>query len=572
VSCAQSAFAACGEPPLQQQLLRELEAGRGAHAGAVLGLGEALGFGALLAAFGDDAAGAAARLLAAGAPAASSEQLVRHVVASSAARGGEGGLLPTVLAAALDLDLAAGSADGVGVLTRLLRAAAASQGLSCAAAAGFFRARLAGSEDAAVLAAAVPAVAPAFRESAERLQQSGLPALALRLCEAASAPDCSTATLAAAAACFPCRHVAPPDWAPPAAAAFAKGDAVWYQHKIDSRWEATEIAAVDVSVQPPSYAVQLRSGHRETEGGRLRERREGEAAPPAGPAPGRHAMADHGFECGAEERQALLALLRRRAAPESEAPGAGAGGGGGGGAAAADAQVVRGAVGYCWRLFSEDDWRLALDHLQVAVQRGAEAVGAAADAVAGAVTASAAVVAGVQFSSPALALQFFRRLVQRNVLQSSAKVRGTLRRRSASMNAHLCALSPLTSSPLLSGSRACALAGRGRGPQHRRGGDRGAGRAARPAAVHPAARPAVLQPGGGRRARRARPAPAPLGGGAGGRVRRRSAGLCLHGRAAGGGHGRGAARGRARPAAPLVAARLGGAGRGGHLRAAHRGR
>ncbi|PSC69486.1 zinc metallo ase [Micractinium conductrix] len=56
---------------------------------------------------------------------------------------------------------------------------------------------------------------------------------------------------------------------------FRKGDRVLYRQRDGSLVEAT-IAAVDVSVQPPSYGIDLPSGYRETEASRLTP------APPAG--------------------------------------------------------------------------------------------------------------------------------------------------------------------------------------------------------------------------------------------------------------------------------------------------
>jgi hypothetical protein len=392
-ACARLALAACaGDPALERRVLRGLHGG-GARPVFSLRVGEAAGFGPLLAAFAPDDAALAIALLGADLPPAAGAALLRHVA-------GDAALLRRALPAALGADGAA--------LGRLLRAAVAAPG-GVAEVAEFVRASLGGADPGAVAAALAVAAGP-LREGAPLLLRSRLPALALDLCERAAAADGAAAEplLAAVAAAFPCRRVAPPaaGAAPgaPAPAVHARGAAVWYRDA-QGAWLATTVASVDLSVDPPSYDVALPGGLRETEGARLVARREG-APPPPARAPAAHSMADHGFECGHAEREALLRLLRARAAAAPTSAGG---------------AVAVAAAGYAWRLFANDDWGLVLDGALAALDAAAAAAAAAAAGVAAAAADAAAAVAGAPFECRALALQFFARLGHKGLLAGTGR-------------------------------------------------------------------------------------------------------------------------------------------------------
>ncbi|EIE25674.1 hypothetical protein COCSUDRAFT_60688 [Coccomyxa subellipsoidea C-169] len=63
-------------------------------------------------------------------------------------------------------------------------------------------------------------------------------------------------------------------------AVYKKGDLAWYRQR-DGSYISAKVVSVDVTVDPPSYAVDLGGNIRETEAPRLRPRGPGESAPPA---------------------------------------------------------------------------------------------------------------------------------------------------------------------------------------------------------------------------------------------------------------------------------------------------
>ncbi len=393
-ACARLALAACaGDPALERRVLRGLHGG-GARPAFSLRVGEAAGFGPFLAAFAPDDAALAVALLGADLPPAAGAALLRHVA-------GDAALLRRALPAAL-------GADGAALGPLLCAAIAAPSGV--AEVAEFVRASLGGADPGAVAAALAVAAGP-LREGAPLLLRSRLPALALDLCEraAVAAGAAAEPLLAAVAAAFPCRRVAPPaaGAAPgaPAPVAHARGAAVWYRDA-QGAWLATTVASVDLSVDPPSYGVALPGLLRETEGARLVARREGAPPPPPARAPAAHSMADHGFECGHAEREALLRLLRARAAA-APTPAGGA--------------VAMAAAGYAWRLFANNDWGLVLDGALAALDAAGAAAAAAAAGAAAAAADGAAAVAGAPFESRALALQFFARLGHKGLLAGTGR-------------------------------------------------------------------------------------------------------------------------------------------------------
>ncbi|KAK9916034.1 hypothetical protein WJX75_007609 [Coccomyxa subellipsoidea] len=68
------------------------------------------------------------------------------------------------------------------------------------------------------------------------------------------------------------------------AALYKKGDLAWYRQR-DGTFVPAKVVSVDVTVDPPSYAVDLGGNIRETEGPRLRPRGPGDTAPPAAHTP-----------------------------------------------------------------------------------------------------------------------------------------------------------------------------------------------------------------------------------------------------------------------------------------------
>jgi hypothetical protein len=432
--------------------------------------GAASGFDALLPADSPEVAAQTAVGVLAGLQGAQEEgrglrtALLRHVASASAA---------TLLQPALH---AAAARDQPAVICALLRAATSSGGSTELAAAALFfaRATAGGSEGAAgglplpLLLRVLPVVAPDFRGSQLLLQQSGLAELAQRLCQLSAAAEptalaadpeqhaASLQLLQAAVACFPGTGVEDAAQLPALAHAaadapqagaggvgFAKGDAVWYRQQ-DGSWAEAEVAAVDVSVSPPSFGVSFGGGgsYRETEASRLQPRKPGVPPPPptaAASAAAAELRAAGGAGlppagCSTEtERAALLQLLQHqgrgvRAAVAAARAEAATGAAAQRGEAvpihvsAAMAGLARAALAYAAPELTSQHWTLVLEQLREALARCVAALEAAAARLAAALCAAAAAVAGsAELQSPALALQFFRRLRLRGVLERSAK-------------------------------------------------------------------------------------------------------------------------------------------------------
>ena len=219
---------------------------------------------------------------------------------------------------------------------------------------------------------------------------------------------------------------------------------------------------MDVSVEPPSYGIQFTSssgsGFRETEASRLRPRQPGTAAPPppaavqpaapAAAAAAAAAAADQraaggsglppaGF-CTPEEQTALLQVLQHQirgvraaaAAARAEAlsaaadpPRPAATAAAAPAVLAALAPLLHSSVAYCSQQLTAQHWEGVLEQLRAAFAQCSAALAAAAGRVAATVSAAAGEVAvGADMQSPAVALQFFRRLKLKGVLERSAKV------------------------------------------------------------------------------------------------------------------------------------------------------
>ena len=207
-----------------------------------------------------------------------------------------------------------------------------------------------------------------------------------------------------------------------------------------------QVTAVDTSVQPPSYGVKFDgAAYRETEASRLRPRQPGAAPPPSAvpaaaaaerQAAGASALPPAG-SCTAEEQAALVQLLQHQARGAKGAAAAARLEAAAGAArasaeptppavAAAVAALLHAAVAYASQQLSQQQWGLLLEQLRAAFGQCAAALSAAAGQVAATVCAAAAEIAvGADMQSPAVALQFFRRLKLRGVLERSAKVGGS---------------------------------------------------------------------------------------------------------------------------------------------------
>lgn len=206
---------------------------------------------------------------------------------------------------------------------------------------------------------------------------------------------------------------------------------------------------MDASVQPPSYAVHISgseagSALRETEASRLRPRQPGSAPPPSAAqqqsaaaaaaaaaaekrAAARAAMPSVGCSTP-DEQSALLQLLQHQACGlQAAAAGAQADGGAAAAApavAAVVADLSHSCIAYCSHQLTSQQWTLLLGLLRDALARCSAALAAAAASVAAAVCAAAGEIAvGADMRSPAVALQFFRRLKLKGVLERSEKVR-----------------------------------------------------------------------------------------------------------------------------------------------------
>lgn len=434
--------------------------------------GAVAGFAALLPPGSPDTAMAAVDILAAlegvGSAAAEHQHRLQHYLAATAAFA----LLQPVLAAAAAA--ADASPSHAAVLLALLREASSSGGsIALEALAAWFAAAAASQQSQLglpLLLEVLTVVAPALRASDALLQQSHLAELSQRLCQQCcvqepaavalgEAQEAALQLLQAAVACFPCATgaeaaaqlpspaaaAASAQQQPPASShSFSKGDAVWYRQQ-DGSWVEAEVQAVDVTVQPPSYSIQFSSGsHRETEAARLRPRQAGEPAPAseaqlaaaataaASAAAERRAAAGAAMAlagcCTPEEQAALLQLLQHqvrgvRAAAAAARAEAGCAPDPTPGVAAAVAALLHSSVAFCGQQLTQQHWALLLEQLRAALAQCTVRLAAAAARVSAAVSAAAGEIAvGADMSSPAVAIQFFRRLGLKGVLQRSAKV------------------------------------------------------------------------------------------------------------------------------------------------------
>jgi hypothetical protein len=295
------------------------------------------------------------------------------------------------------------------------------------------------------------ALAPILRSSEQLLTASGLPELSQKLCrQAIDTPEKSSEGLEfrkAAYACFPAPSVAPPvpKWAlstfpaaAPAAAApsFAVGDLVWYRHR-DGSWEASEVNSIDISIEPPSFAVKLATGVRETESGRLVARNDDDSPPlPLNENTSNSGGAGSGYTfdassgsntnefiptcCLDEEKHALLELFRSRfpaaaaaADGNEETPMSSVDG--------CTAAISCSALAWCSSEFTQADWEVVLTALHVGMDAVAVGAAAAAVKVATVITEEAENVAGAALGGAESSLAFFRQLHLKGVLEASPK-------------------------------------------------------------------------------------------------------------------------------------------------------
>jgi E3 ubiquitin-protein ligase listerin len=300
----------------------------------------------------------------------------------------------------------------------------------------------------------LPAVAPILRSSEKLLIASELPKLAADMCAQGTDPIISNKHLRAiAAACFPAPFVAPPvpRWAPSSSStaaaitpSFAVGDFVWYRHR-DGGWEASEVVSIDTSVDPPSFAVKLATGVRETESGRLVARNADEAPPlTSGTGEGSaytfDALSGNRSRvvpvcCLDEEKRALLELFRYCFAEnndetnEEEAlPTA---------FSDASAAILCSAIAWCASEFTQADWEIALNALHVGMDAAAVDAATAAVAVATVVTKEAEKVAGAALGGAEPSLAFFRQLNHKKILVTSTKGAAAAQAIATSVNSSL---------------------------------------------------------------------------------------------------------------------------------------
>ncbi|KAL4534477.1 hypothetical protein Ndes2526A_g05373 [Nannochloris sp. 'desiccata'] len=281
-------------------------------------------------------------------------------------------------------------------------------------------------------------LAPVLRSSEKLLAASALPELAQSLCrQAITSPEDvkeDEEFKAAAAACFPAPSVAPPvpRWAPPteSATSFVIGNLVWYRHRYGN-WEASEIVSIDISVEPPSFAVKLAAGVRETESGRLVARNSNDP-PPFSSSGGAGEGYGHTFDgvslhttgivpvcCLNEEKQALLELFRSCFATtenieteqeEASTP-----------LSDSSAAILNSALAWCSSEFSQADWEVALAALHTGMDAAAWGAAGAAISVATVVTEEAEKVAGASLGGAEPSLAFFRQLQHKKILETSVK-------------------------------------------------------------------------------------------------------------------------------------------------------
>ena len=140
--------------------------------------------------------------------------------------------------------------------------------------------------------------------------------------------------------------------------------------------------------------------------------------------------------CTPEEQAALLQLLQhqargvRAAAAAARASAASTGTGDrpeplpAPEVAAAAASLLHSGISYCAQQLTGQQWALLLEQLRSAFSQCSASLAAAAARVAAAVSGAAGEIAvGADMQSPAVALQFFRRLKLKGVLERSQKVK-----------------------------------------------------------------------------------------------------------------------------------------------------
>ncbi|GAB4820968.1 hypothetical protein N2152v2_008014 [Parachlorella kessleri] len=304
-----------------------------------------------------------------------------------------------------------------------------------------------GSSRYAMLAAVVscfptPAVPPTPSQQVQQPKQAGAPA------ELAAQPAAANGSSSGS-----------DTGAVPGTSSIAKGDAVWYLDR-SAAWQPAKVVAVDTSHHPPSYSIQLPGGSiRETEANRLQPRDPtSSSAPPAAsnaapePAvPGQEAAAaapskaasipgSQGFTAPVSteaERAALLAVIEAQWGSGAATPaGAGQAAGSnrdseaagqsgppetGDAHAAATAELALRVIAYCWRQLSQSQWSLLLSALTSGCQSCCSLVEGLASEVAAALAHAAAAVAGAELGSVQAAVQFWRRLQQKGVVEHSQK-------------------------------------------------------------------------------------------------------------------------------------------------------
>ncbi|PRW55988.1 E3 ubiquitin- ligase listerin [Chlorella sorokiniana] len=134
---------------------------------------------------------------------------------------------------------------------------------------------------------------------------------------------------------------------------------------------------------------------------------------------------------------------------------------------AAVGALLHSCMAYCGQQLNQQQWSLVLEQLRTTLAACAASLAAAAARVAAAVCAAAAEVAvGADMGSPAVALQFFRRLKLKGVLERSAKARAEAGRVATTLAAELSDLDdqllPQLLPSLQAYTRAAAVAGSSR--------------------------------------------------------------------------------------------------------------
>jgi hypothetical protein len=194
-----------------------------------------------------------------------------------------------------------------------------------------------------------------------------------------------------------------------------------------------QVASVDTSHHPPSFTIELQGGiFRETEAPRLQPRLPGSAAPatsspgPATPQAQRAAAPAATFAVPlsmASEREALLVAVEGQLHPAAtSSPTAAAAAAGPEPPSAAVAELALRGLAYCWQQLSHRQWTLLLGALTSGLGSCCTQLEGLAGNVAAAVAQGAAAVAGADLGPASAAVQFWRRLQQKGVVERSQKV------------------------------------------------------------------------------------------------------------------------------------------------------